>query len=63
MYQAGPAEQFYSDFEKNLAAGDKRWTEWWGALHAGPFNYLCMDDCLHTTCNCGKSPQPQPPAV
>ena len=50
----GPAESFYADFDKNLAAADKRWIGWYGALHAGPMNTVCFNDCFMTTCNCGR---------
>ena len=60
---AGPAESFYADFEKNLEAADNRWKGWYGALHAGPMNTHRFNDCFMTTCNCGQDPQPMPPAA
>ena len=46
--------QFKADIDNMIADAEARWTEYYGDLHAGPFNVGCMADCFKTTCSCMK---------
>ena len=46
--------------EKKIAEGDALWSEWWGELHAGPFNADCLAETWSEH-DCSKDPQIVPP--
>jgi len=60
-FMGGPAEQFYAGWPRNRDKADARWSGWWGAVRAGPFNTGCLADCFFSSCNCKETPQKLPP--
>mmetsp|Transcript_9376 Transcript_9376/g.19804 ORF Transcript_9376/g.19804 Transcript_9376/m.19804 type:complete len:85 (+) Transcript_9376:470-724(+) len=53
-YMSSVTSKFKADIDNMIADAEARWTEYYGDLHAGPFNVGCMADCFKTTCSCMK---------
>lgn len=52
-FHRGIMQKFKADYDNQKALADKRWTEYYGGLSAGPFNSGCYGNTLPCGKQCG----------
>lgn len=55
---ASYSDRFSRDLDKNMRDAEKRWTGWFGSLHAGPFNTHCIGHGTMKNWCLAKQPSP-----